>query len=192
MNRMWIAAVTGLLCMLAYGQEPPAPDCFPLKVGHTWVYEVIGRDEKEAVMTVFKSEKIGDVECFVLKNWAGTSKDISVAASAEGIRLHKAHEVCDPPRTLLKYPLKKGDVWDSGDKMFGVALKIRNEGEEEIKVPAGTFMCWKIATVAEEGEKSMTLATQWFAPGMGLVKMLSGKQLHIELKSFAKGEESKK
>jgi hypothetical protein len=97
----------------------------------------------------------------------------------------------DPPACLLKLPHKAGNKWEyhvkaqPGGLVGGKAMKTAH-GPEEVVVPAGKFMAIRVEYRATTKGKETT-ATFWYAPGVGLVKMVDGDTVQ-ELKSFRPGK----
>ncbi|MBT3059829.1 MAG: hypothetical protein AB2593_16795 [Candidatus Thiodiazotropha sp.] len=121
--------------------------------------------------------------------------------------------VDDPPHLILKKPLRKGTHWSNPTYPFvlrrvypyeerltrGMNLKMTYQIASEndtVVVPAGRFdNCLRV-----EGEANLTLyadaksgyeeilinTTEWYAPGVGLVKLLREEPLSNEV--FAGGE----
>jgi len=50
----------------------------------------------------------------------------------------------DPPLEVLRYPLEQGTTWTFREAHYPWRIDKRVVGEEEVVVPAGTFMCSKI------------------------------------------------
>jgi hypothetical protein len=89
----------------------------------------------------------------------------------------------DPPICLLSLPHKPGQKWtcDNPAQPGGlVAVKATKtaHGPEEVEVPAGKYTAIRVEHRGKAGD-----ATFWYAPGVGLVKMVS-KDVVQELESF--------
>jgi hypothetical protein len=90
----------------------------------------------------------------------------------------------NPPLCLVKLPHKDGGKWEATvtekDKKTGVEritkYKLAAFGPEEVKVPAGTFMCIR---VEEENDGVNRESTSWYAPGVGLVKSVRVARLTV-------------
>jgi hypothetical protein len=162
-----------------------ASSLFPLAVGNVWAYAVMDQSGRpDAEMKIQRTEEVLGTECFVVENWADTGKLLFLTAAKGGIMRHKMGiRFYDPPKPLLRFPPVKGDEWDELNT-DGVVTRMRNSGQEDVSVPFGKFRCWRIEVTIGASGNERTLHSMWFAPGVGLVKMVSGKQLHIELKSF--------
>ena len=189
-----------LALVAALVQDPkPAAPFLQLKEGSTWTY-VNGSSEGKVKVT--GREKFGEVETFILvTEMGGSSTDKEyLSVDATGIRMHRiASEktVTDysQPFVRLKLPPVAGDKWEwKGDiGKEKATASFTNEGEEDITVPAGKFKAWKVTAVVEiAGVKHV--GSNWFAPGVGIVKQQSkfesGGKKHestIELKSFEPG-----
>jgi hypothetical protein len=192
--------VPALAALLLQDSPPAAQPLVRLKEGITWTYVTNGVEGK---VKVTGKEKIGEVEAFVLTTEMGDSKSERefIVSDATGIRMLRqasGDRVTDyaPPFVRLKLPAAKGDTWewkgDVGKEKASVTFT--NDGEEEITVPAGKYKAWKISAVMEIGGVKHT-GSNWFAPGVGLVRQESrfesGGKKHesvIELKSFEPGE----
>ena len=174
------------------GEETADAAYFPLKVGYKWTYVVKENDKEiERKSEVTGTEMVGDVECFVVKNPKGTEY---CAVDKEGVKMYKTgSKVFNPPLLWLKFPLKKGSEW-SYTLPNGLKSNLKNEGEEEIEVPAGKMKCWKISVVGLIGSEKVVEWEVWFARDIGFVKMsdkTGGVETVSELKSFSKGEGKK-
>jgi hypothetical protein len=99
------------------------------------------------------------------------------------------------PYYLLKYPIKARDTWQIEYPfqvgLTGIKGTVTVLGEEEVKVPAGTFKAVKLERVITE-ENGKLLAkplkiTVWFARGVGRVKVVPSEGTHLELLSFTPG-----
>ena len=79
---------------------------------------------------------------------------------------------CDPPRTVLRYPLKPGDTWSEKYKEGGIVreLTAKVRKPELLELGGGKFNAFPVDTVIKAGTDTST-ATTWFAEGIGIVKM---------------------
>ena len=192
---------TVLLLSTLFLQDPKPADFLTFKEGAVWTYVAGGTEGK---IKVTGREKIGDVETFVLTTEAAegvaTEREF-FAIDATGLRLYRQstgdkNTDYAPPLVRLKLPPAKGDTWEwKGEigKEKASATYV-NEGEEEIKVPAGTYKTWKITVSGEHGSAKHK-GTNWYAPGVGIVRQQSkfeseGRKHEstIDLKSFEPGK----
>jgi hypothetical protein len=76
----------------------------------------------------------------------------------------------DSPQTMIAAPLKKGASWDFNGKAGEVSVRQHYEvvGEEDIRVPAGSFHAFRI--YGEQTSPSRMTIDRWFAIGVGIVK----------------------
>jgi len=93
----------------------------------------------------------------------------------------------DPPVARLKLPAKAGDEWDStpANAKLGDVTGRTNKviGEEEVEVPAGKFKAVRVdTTISLSGERFVV--SHWYAPGVGVVKMVKGKRSVTALKKY--------
>ena len=79
---------------------------------------------------------------------------------------------CDPPRTVLKYPLTEGDTWKEMYKQGGLSTESTTtvRKPEVLELGAGKFKAFPVDTVIKQGEATTT-ATTWYVQGTGIVKM---------------------
>jgi hypothetical protein len=181
-------------------EAAPAP-FFPLKEGAVWTYVSGGTQGK---VKVTGREKIGETEAWVLTTQmeGEPAQREYLAADASGIRLLRqgtGERVTDyaTPMLRLKLPPTRGEAWEWTGEIgeAKAVVKFKNEGEDEVKVPAGTYKAWKVSAQIEVGSAKHT-GVNWFAPGVGIVKqhsqfdLGSGKKQDslIELKSFEPGK----
>lgn len=191
-------AFLALAALLLQDPAKAAP-FLQIKEGAVWTY-VTG--DKEGKIKVTGRETIGQVETFVLTtDMAGdTSVKEFITIDATGIRMLRqaaGSNTTDynPPIVRLKLPPVDKDTWEWKGEIGKEKASIvyTNNGEEEITVPGGKYKAWKISAVMEIGGVKHT-GTNWFAPGIGLIRQQSefesGGKKHkslIELKSFEPG-----
>ncbi len=194
-----MAAILGVMV-----QETKGEDLAPLKEATKWTYVAEG---SEFTIKVSGREKVGKVECAVVETTVKDKQEQEhtqkeyFAVTEEGLKSFRvvagARTVeTTPPILRIKFPIKKGDSWEwagkQGDKEQKAAFT--NEGEEEIKTPAGTYKAWKIVVVIDQEGASST-AAYWYAAGVGMIRQdvsmnLRGKlvKLTTELKAFEAGK----
>ncbi|HWT01068.1 MAG TPA: hypothetical protein VN256_12545 [Pyrinomonadaceae bacterium] len=179
------ASLLLLLAALAAAQKSAAParDYFPLRVGDSWTYRN-DEDESEFTVKVLGEEKQPDggvvyhVERLAgarIHSWyARTPGWVLLLREAnpeqEGITVK--HE---PARQFLKNPLVAGTKWTwKGKGITGTdVLEINNvAGPEVVTTPAGRFRAVKVVSKVTDGDAAVT-RTNWYAPGVGLVKTLT-------------------
>jgi len=185
-------ALAILLIFLATEAAPAAPALkskspalyYPTTVGAKWVYQDPGAEKTFVVSRV--EEKDGAFVVDVAEGPDGREVLCQqMRVSPEGVfRLSVAGTKYPNPECLLKLPHKDGQEWefDLGDANGGAA-KLTAVGRETVETPAGKFDAIKIERVGN------TPATYWFAEGVGLVKVTSGKWERV-LKSFIPGKKN--
>ena len=104
----------------------------------------------------------------------------------------------DRPEWLLKLPYKVGETWESGgeqelrDPFPNQKWTHTSDGEEDVKVPAGTFRALRVTSKGHGIPGSilppLEPSTVWYAPRVGVVKITSVPTVWV-LKSFERGEE---
>jgi beta-lactamase regulating signal transducer with metallopeptidase domain len=110
--------------------------------------------------------------------------------------------ICHKERKLLELPVTPGGSWRQAGEN-GASAETSIEGYETVTVEAGTFSdCVKHVTVISDAHSDRQAAndfangirTLWFAPGVGLVKMVytpdNGKVTEAELLRFEITEQS--
>jgi hypothetical protein len=206
------ASVALALAPALHGQDKlPESAYYPVQVGTTWHYKV---GEGKFSTRVTKHEKVGDVLTARLE----TSKDGKVIAvehvgvGAEGVVRHDIEdnsgqqalrETLVPPILILKVPPKSGETWkvDSkgqvpasvqggvgGPRVYRGTFKL---GEEEVKVPAGTYKAVRVASQDLEANGLKPTVTTYYAEGVGMVKQVIQEgevKIITELEKFEPGK----
>jgi hypothetical protein len=199
--------------LLAWPAPPPAAadsgplageSYYPLGKGYKWTYGTDYADDTEVVHEVTATEKIGDVECFIVEHKTvsptlGTRmmRKEWLAADADGVMIHKLQrgrselEVVKP-FYKLKNPMRKDDEWKGDVKATEnpPQYQIRVEEEAEVEVPAGKYKTWKMHIRIESGTRHSAEGTEWYAKGVGLVK--SEMTIHAGGEDFTLVSELKK
>ncbi len=209
LNRFAIAAFFGLSIWPHDLPAAPKKDdrpalYFPVTVGAKWVYEeeALSGSKSEVIDVVTRVERKGAARRVTVRE----ERDGKVCArnmerfGRRARRLGRRRPSARSPRGAFKLPAKVGDTWEWEDTMdlrlpgppqfVAVANHCRTVAEEEIEVPAGKFRAVRVEIKAQV----LTIPLQvdeWFAPGVGLVKMVnkSGDKVQtITLKSFTPGK----
>jgi hypothetical protein len=117
-----------------------------------------------------------------------TQKEVIVFKMGEG--MNKSF-------TFLKFPVTKGDKWDTEiriqDQDDPAKLAFEVQAEEELQVPAGKFKSMRVHWTATQGEIKVDV-TSWYAAGQGeiqrKVKLSQGEntldQYEFKLKEIVK------
>jgi hypothetical protein len=189
----WVCLLVFGLTTFVSGQEKvQSSEYYPLKVGTTWTYKVMGQTIS---IKVAKHEKYNGVMCAVLETSAGgkvvATEHISVAK--DGIYRHSmAGNKADPAVRFIKLPIKKGESWKIESKIGGQDLKVSyTAGEDEITVPAGKYKTITTQTNEFEAGGQKITAKIWYAKGVGMVKTvmeLAGNTVTLELDKFEAGK----
>ncbi|HKQ53718.1 MAG TPA: hypothetical protein VJT74_15185 [Pyrinomonadaceae bacterium] len=158
-------------------------DSFPLRVGDSWTYRN-DEDDSEYTVKVIDEEKQADgTIVYQVEKQVGTRIHYwytkapgwvlmrrEAYADEEGMGV--THE---PARQYLKNPLTVGAKWTwNGKSAMGMDVTEINEvaGTEVVTTPAGRFRAVKVVSRVREGDASVA-RTNWYAPGVGLVKTLT-------------------
>ena len=191
----------GLAAAVVSAQEPRADTLyFPNKVGDKRVYEqTVGDATFKTVDTVTKVEARGK-GFVVTASREGESATRTVAAvfdvSGTGVsRVSSGGRVEANPVPILKLPGKAGDTWTveiAATPTSGpVKAKYTVGKEVEVVVPAGKFKAMPVVTEIEMNPGRPQTTTNWYAPGVGMVKRVSAlgdRDIVTVLKSFTPGK----
>jgi hypothetical protein len=150
----------------------------------------------ETTETVSKvAEKDGVYTVTTSRDTGGQVEETVVEVSAKGVaRLTAAGEKKADPVPALKLPAKEGDTWEverPGPRKMPFVTTYTVGQEEEVTVPAGKF---KAIPVTDRTERLGLVVrnTSWYAPGVGVVKLVAevdGRDVWVtELKEFTVGK----
>lgn len=202
MKSLACAALAGALLLSGAGpgraqDKMETTPYYPLAVGTTWEYKA---GDNKYTVKVTKHEKVkadkGEVLCARLELFV---KDKSqtfehVAVTKDGVyRYTFEGKEAAPPVLFLKLPPKKDETWKVESKVVGEAVKgtFKNNGEEEVKVPAGSYKAWVVTSQDLDANGVKMSVTYYFAEKVGMVKQLvevSGQKVVVELEKFEPGK----
>jgi hypothetical protein len=188
----------------------PDETWLPLKKGSKWTYSTDYDEKTDLVHEVIATEKVGDVECFVVEHRSENAEEKRIrklrsewlAPGEGGLLLHKVRRG-QADMTIEKPFLKVKSAWRKDDEWTGEAKASENpskytfivEGQEDVQVPAGKYACWKVKVKIESGTRHAAEGWEWYAKDVGLVKTdmtirASGEDFQIvsELKKFEPGK----
>lgn len=180
-----------IVAFLVAAEEPKVPDFWPMAKGNKWEYRATlnGKEFEFSSEVTEVAVKDGKRIIRMKLRFPGGGYDEGYTLTGNGLELNEFNGLKhDPPRTILRFPIKAGDDWvqklktGTDDEGWTVAVK----ESEEIKVPAGKFKATPVQTIAESKRQKLT-ATTWYAEGIGMVKMKS-PELNFELKQFTPGK----
>jgi hypothetical protein len=204
---VWLALPL-LTAELAAQEKLKETPYYPLQVGTTWYYRC---GDGKFTIRVAKHEKVNGTLCALLE----TTRDGKVvgsehlAVTADGIYRHdltslfpqpdpndkaKTIEVpvtqtMKPPILVLKLPPKKGEEWKVDSKSDGRTYRGEFQlGEQEIKVPAGTYKTFRVASKDLEVNSLKAIITTHFAEGVGMVQQIievGDAKVEIVLEKFS-------
>ena len=172
-----------LLATAAAAQKRAAAaerDYFPLRVGDSWTYrndeddseftvKVLGEEKQADGTVLYQVEKLvgGRIHSWYAKAPGWVLMRREAYAEQEGVAV-----TYEPARQYLKNPLAAGAKWTwTGKSATGMDVLEINvvEGPQVVTTPAGRFRAIKVVTRLREGDSAVT-RTNWYAPGVGLVK----------------------
>jgi hypothetical protein len=166
-------------------KEPPL--YFPTRVGAKWVYQTGKTEQTEVVTKVRQNDEIKVITVAQVTEGLGTIPYRVVEVSARGlVELEVDLLPLSPPVRLLSPT--PGDRWNVVTGT-GPELTISHAtfGPERVKVPAGVFQALRVEGHYTLGGNSH-LTTYWYAPGVGMIKAVSGDLVTV-LKAFTPGQE---
>jgi hypothetical protein len=165
---------------------------FPTKVGSKWVYQW-GKEER--VETITATEKSGS-DTVVTLGVMVENKPVpycKLLVSNKGLFFGTGGlQEKTFPHCLLKIPSAKGEKWDwMVTEVNRKATRTAFE-EEEVDVPAGKFRTIRVDSEAPVGKDLTQKTKQWYAVGIGWVKLVTkmgdAEEVRV-LKSFTPGKE---
>ena len=195
-----MAATVTLLSQSAIAAPVPMDDLkklpkyYPVVPGTVWEYEMGETTQKIRVTDSKKDDED------VIRGSLGTIVEDRETAS-EGFKVDETGVyrtripglTFSPPILLLKFGIKDGEEWTTKTGEYIVKCKL--DGQEEIKVPAGTYKAIKVSHTTEHNGKIVNAATSYYSEGVGLVKIhykLGDAEAILSLKKFKLGKEAKK
>ncbi|VTR96146.1 Uncharacterized protein OS=Neosynechococcus sphagnicola sy1 GN=DO97_13785 PE=4 SV=1: DUF3108 [Gemmata massiliana] len=196
MARLLITLPT-FVAFIALAPAAPVPPAqkpvlyYPTSVGAKRVYEWGGNNRTEQVTAVDEKDGKTIVTVGVLVDEKVTPyckilvSDKGLFFGVDGLEETKF------PYPMLKLPAKAGDRWDW--EVAEVARKVicTVGAVEEVEVPAGKFQTIRVESEAPVGKTGTQKTTQWYAPNMGWVKMVTragnAEETRV-LKSFTLGK----
>jgi len=187
----------------------PGDTYYPLAKGNKWVYSTDYADDTELVHEVTATEKVGEVECFLVEHKTvspalGTRmmRKEWLAQDADGVLIHKLQRGRSEmdvakPFYKVKNAMRKDDEWKGEVKASEnpPQYTIRVEEEADVEVPAGKYKAWKVHVKIESGTRHGAEGTEWYVKNVGLVKSeitirAAGEDFTMvtELKKFETGK----
>lgn len=157
----------------------------PTTVGAKRVYETGGA---ERVLIVAKIEHRNGTTVVIVEredNGKRSEDDVVEVSGAGLIRTRWAGTDYDPPLVLVKGPVRVGESW--AVKTIGVEGTKKVAAVETIKVPAGTFEAVRVES--DYGPATApSKSTAWYAPNVGLIKVVDGGTVTWLLKAVELGK----
>jgi hypothetical protein len=187
-------ALAGFLARAGLSQDGTKDKSYyPLRVGLQWTYAAA--DGPKTVVRVTKEEKIGDVPCARVEKLVN-GKAVShehLAAQKDGVYRYAGDgKKVEPPLLILKLPPTKGASWKVDSKFAGFTFRgAFTLDEADVTVPAGKYPTVSVRTDDLKVNDTPVSMTQWFAPGVGLVKQVvnfGDKKLTLGLEKFEAGK----
>lgn len=169
----------------AQRRTAPAPDYFPLRVGHSWTYRNDMGDAEYTVKVVSEEKQSNGTIMYLVEKHAGLVIQLWYSKPAGLVLMHRESYLeqegmdvkHEPARQFLKNPLVAGTKWFwQGKNISGQDVSESYEvvGPEVVQVAAGKFRAMKIVSkVADGATPLMMTKTYWYADGVGLVKALN-------------------
>jgi len=198
---IFIVCLLAILFSVSMSIAVDKNDYYPLTPGSEWVMQVTLLEDNSVIeqkITIEKPEVYEGITYSVMKQIDPKNKWTALILKNEkGVYWRKLSinkfitldSYFNPQAPYLQFPLTKGSKWEwqgvfvlpVSDKKASMKLEIQNDAEE-VTVPAGKFKCVKVHINKLTGDEADE-ETDWYAPGVGLVKLKSKKYLK-ELKSY--------
>lgn len=184
-----MAAMTGVR-PLAVAAKNAQADLYPVAAGSNWTYALRQRqaDGSEQVrpMTIrvasAQTRADGVVEAVLersYQNWAPPAT--RVLRHPDKVVLSRLSDPEDGPSiTVLRTPFEAGASWPGRPLGGGHTETIRAIGLEEVTVPAGRFQAHRVDHDIRYATGDTDTLNYWYAPGVGVVKMIERTTLYQE------------
>ena len=168
-----------LVFLLAAADTSPrnsGADYYPLREGLSWVYQ---DGTQEVTITITGTEKIDGKLCYIMEEQRGIGSKSRkwVTKAREGVRVLRYDYVgtlldFDTPVYRFKYPHGRKHTWKWKGTIAGSAWEFEGKqlGFETLKVGERSYRCLKTRVDYKYSGREY-YRTQWYAPGVGLVKV---------------------
>lgn len=199
----FIVCLSAILFGASMSMAADKNDYYPLTVGSEWIMQVKVLEDNSVIeqkLTVENPNVFENITYSVMKQVDPKNKyTVLILKNNKGVYWRKLalkksfvpemNGYYNPQTPYMQFPLTKGSKWEWqgilalpwGDKNCIWKFEIQNDAEE-VTVPAGKFKCVKVHISKITGDETDD-ETDWYAPGVGLVKLKSKKYLK-ELKSY--------
>jgi hypothetical protein len=198
---IFIVCLSAVLFFVSMSIAADKKDYYPLTPGSEWVMQVTVLEDNSIIeqkISIDKPTEFEGITYATMKQVDPKNKWTALILKNEkGVYWRKLSlnkfitldSYFNPQAPYLQFPLTKGSKWEwnglfvlpVSDKKSSMKLEIQND-VEEVTVPAGKFKCIKVHINKVTGDETDD-ETDWYAPGVGLVKLKSNKYLK-ELKSY--------
>jgi len=176
-------------------QDPKKPDYAALAKGNRWEYRFTANGQTLDATAEVTDVVVRDGRRVVRSEVriGGVSFTEERTTDDRGVYLHGVHNrTLDPPRTVLRFPVKAGDTWTEKYKDGDTPTEARSTvgDPETVTVPAGKFRAVPVETVIRTAASRNT-STTWYVDGIGVVKMtasLDQQPITVELVKFTPGK----
>jgi hypothetical protein len=186
--------------LLAWAAAAPAQDkmettpYYPMAVGTTWEYKA---GDSKYTLKVTKHEKVGNTLCarveMFVKDKAVSYENVGVTKDGVCRFGFENKGEAKPPVLFLKLPPKKDQSWQVDSKIGGEQIKgtFKDGGEEDVKVPAGSYKAVVVSSQDLEANGVKMAVTYYFAKDVGMVKQIvevAGQKVVVELEKYEAGK----
>jgi len=169
-------------------------DYFPLIPGSRWTYDVAG---STAIDSVVGDSAVAGRACVVVfrdyapEYWTKQTTEVRQFTNLVASRGGQDYVLEERYRLVYALPLIEGATWSESFRdtivLMGTdtvflkdSLRGRVAAIEDIATPAGTFIqCYRVETYREVEAAELSFTTdysEWLAPGVGLVKRVTGTE----------------
>jgi hypothetical protein len=191
---LWLASLPGCNDMTFYRARS---DYFPLVPGSRWTYDVAGTT---AIDSVVGDSAVAGRACIVVlrdyapEYWTKQATEVRQFTRLVASRGGQDYVLEERYRLIYALPLVEGATWSESfrdtivltgtDTVFlKDSLRSRVAAIDSVATEAGTFIeCYRVEThrEVEAAELSFTADySEWLAPGVGLVKRVTGTEEKI-------------
>jgi hypothetical protein len=200
-----VTTLSALAIVLAAPAAPPTespPAYHPTRLGAERVYQTVyqGRNGEFTLVITSVAEKDSATMVTVTTKQPTTGvlqlhEIVSVSPAGLFTLTVGNRGALDEPSCFLKLPHRNGQRWamDSSSPNFRTKGTCTAFGPEQVRVPAGTFDAIRVESESQVEGGELRLTTNWFAPVVGMVKMVSkakgdDREVTFLLKSFTAGK----
>jgi hypothetical protein len=156
-------------------EDMKQPDFFPITEGMKLEYRITvdGKAADLIVMGTAVETKEGNrtINTKIQVGSGGWTEEHMVTENGLFL-VTSCYGKCDPPRQVLKYPIKAGDTWAQSykDGETDTEAKTTVLEAESIEVGGSKYKAYPVCNIIKSKDNTAT-STTWYVEGVGVVKM---------------------